>query len=50
MRARFEDEGAFAKYRDLNPFAAAIMAKLAIQFDLVSPWAVNVRALLTELP
>ncbi len=33
--AGFEDEGAFAKYRDLNPSAAAILAKLATHIDLV---------------
>jgi len=34
VRARFEDECAFAKYRGLNPFAAAILAKLTIHIDL----------------
>ncbi len=29
----FEDEYAFAKYHDLNPFAAAILAELAIHND-----------------
>jgi hypothetical protein len=45
LRAGFEDECAFAKCRDLNPFAAATLAKLAIHIDLGSPWNILCRDL-----
>ena len=45
MWAWFEDECAFAKYRGLNPLAAAVLAELAIHIDLGSPWNIFCRAL-----
>lgn len=44
MWAWFEYECASAKYRGLNPFAAATLAKLASHIDLGSPWNIRCRA------